>query len=153
VAVEHLLDDADHFVAVPRLLFDQGQQQQLEIAVAEHPAAAAPTSAAAHVVPSTEEAATAVSAETGAGVAFVAGVPGVAAPFGVAAMMHGAEEVVQAHGGFPFVSRVFYDISQECLEQYPGGGFFPRRLRAGTTPFRMKWHARPVATSRMPNAT
>jgi hypothetical protein len=92
--------------------------------MAEHPSTAAPTAAAAHVVPSTEETATAVAAETGTGVALVAGVPGVAAPVGVAAMMHGAEEVVQAHDEFPFVSRVFYDISQECLEQYPGGRFF-----------------------------
>jgi hypothetical protein len=51
-------------------------------------------------------------------------VPGVTAPVGVAAMMHGAKEVVQAHDEFPFGSRVFYDISQECLEQYPGGRFF-----------------------------
>jgi len=91
--------------------------------MAEHPATATSAAAAADVVPSTEETTTAVAAETGAGVAFVVGMPGGAAPVGVVAMMHGAEEVVQAHGWFPFVSRVFYDISQECLEQYPGGDF------------------------------
>jgi hypothetical protein len=95
---------------VPGLLFDQRQQQQLEVAVAEHPAAA-PTAAAAHLVPSAEEAAAAMSAETGTGVTFVGGVPGVATPVGMAAVMHGAKKVVQSHDGLPFVSSVFYDIS------------------------------------------
>src|SRR5690606_17146640 len=100
MAVEHLLDDADQFIAMPGLLFDQRQQQQLEVAMAKHPAAA-PTAAAAHVVPAAEEAAAAVSAETGAGMALVGVLAGVAAPVGMVAMMHGAKKVVQSHGGFP----------------------------------------------------
>src|SRR5690606_30549937 len=35
-AVEHVLDGADQLVAVARLLLDQGQQHQFEVAVAEH---------------------------------------------------------------------------------------------------------------------
>src|SRR5690606_17199070 len=46
-ALEHVLDGADQLVAVARLLCDQGQQHQLEVAVAEHASGTRPAAVAA----------------------------------------------------------------------------------------------------------
>jgi len=86
--VEHVLDDADQFVAVTWLLFDQCEQQQLEVAVAEHAATTTPATAA-HFVPVGEEIAAAVATTEGAGMAFVmfVGIPAFAVPESVAVMV------------------------------------------------------------------
>jgi hypothetical protein len=100
VTVEHVLDDADQLVAVARLLFDQRQQQQLEIAVAEHAAAATAPAAAAHLVPVTEEVAAAMSAERAPPrMALFVMAMLVLECMAVMVVLHGAEEqVMQAHG-------------------------------------------------------
>jgi hypothetical protein len=50
LAIEHFFDGADELVAVARLFFDEGQEQQAEVAGAEHAATTEPaaTAAAAH---------------------------------------------------------------------------------------------------------
>jgi hypothetical protein len=100
---------------VTRLLLDQRQQQQLEVAMTEHAATATPA-ATAHVVPAAEEiAAAAMPAERATtGVAFLAMAVVTAVPIEteaemavVVALMHGMEEVVQTHGEDP--------VSLECV--------------------------------------